>query len=86
MAPLSAVIIDPALPAWMPEVTIRNLAVGEQRVSIALHRDSNGETHHEIVEGGAGLRVCRPNSAAPGQDRFASASYVAIARDAEVPV
>jgi glycogen debranching enzyme len=86
LAPLSAVIIDPALPAWMPEVTIRNLAVGEQRVSIALHRDSNGETHHEIVEGGAGLRVCRPNSAAPGQDRFASASYVAIARDAEVPV
>ena len=68
LAPQNTVIVDPALPDWMPEVTVRNLCVGDKRVSIRLTRDSNGECHHEVLEGGHGLRIHRPDS--HGSDRF----------------
>ncbi len=78
LAPLGALIVDPALPDWMPEATIRNFGVGDKRVSIALRRDSNGETHCEIIEG-AGLRLVRLDQAPPGKDRFEAALRKAAA-------
>ena len=60
LAPQSTLVVDPALPDWLPEVTVRNLCVGDKRVSIRLTRDSNGECDHEVLEGGHGLRIHRP--------------------------
>lgn len=72
LAPLGAVIVDPALPDWMADLTIRNLAIGEQRLSIAFHRDGAGATDFEVIEGGEGLRIYRPDPTV-GKDRFAAA-------------
>ena len=69
LAPQSTLVVDPALPDWLPEVTVRNLCVGDKRVSIRLTRDSNGECDHEVLEGGHGLRIHRPPRAS-GQGRF----------------
>ena len=71
LAPLDALIVDPALPDWLRELTVRNLRVGHRRVSIAFHRDAAETNRHEILEGGEGLRV---HSVEPktmiGKDRF----------------
>ncbi|HEY3719348.1 MAG TPA: glycogen debranching N-terminal domain-containing protein [Roseiarcus sp.] len=74
LAPLDALIVDPALPDWLRELTVRNLRVGHRRVSIAFHRDAAGTTRHEILEGGEGLRVhsVGPN-ATVGKDRLSIA-------------
>ena len=47
IAPLRTLVIDPALPDWMPQATIRNLLVGEDSVSLVLRRNDAGETVYE---------------------------------------
>ena len=42
--------IDPALPDWMPDVTLSNLSVGEDRFSIRFWRDGDA-TRHEVLSG-----------------------------------
>ena len=39
-APLKMLIVDPHLPDWLPEITIRNLRVGRAKVSIRFHGTS----------------------------------------------
>ncbi len=73
LAPLRTLILDPALPEWLPEVAIRNLRIGDERVSIKLRREKNGETRHEVLEGGGGWRIVQPDLGGPGHDRFALA-------------
>ena len=70
LAPERALIVDPALPDWLPEVMLRNLCVGDKRVSLRLTRDSNGVCRHEVLDGGEGLRIHRPEPNTPGRDRF----------------
>ena len=79
MAPLKPIVVDPALPEWMPRVIVRNLRIGGDRGSIALHGDANGDADHEIVAGAEGRRILRPEPRAPGRDRFASALAEAVA-------
>ena len=73
LAPLKTLVVDPALPEWLPRVVLRNLRIGGERASIALHRDANGDTDHTIIEGAEGWRIVRPEPGAPGRDRFALA-------------
>jgi len=54
----------------MPEVMVRNLRVGDKWVSIRLTRDWSGGRHHEVIEGGDGLRIHRPEQQAGGRGRF----------------
>ena len=72
-AQLKTLVIDPALPEWLPRLVVRNLWIGEDRASIALHRSANGDTDYEILEGAEGWRIVRPDPGAPGRDRFALA-------------
>ena len=39
-APLQLLVIDPHLPEWLPELTLRDLRVGKAKVTIRFHRDS----------------------------------------------
>src|SRR5215467_1230006 len=41
-APLQALIVDPALPDWLPEVTLHGVQVGQARVSLRFYRDGSG--------------------------------------------
>ena len=73
LAPLKTLVIDPALPDWLPEVVLRNLWIGEDRASIILRRTANGDTDYEIAEGAEGWRIVRLEPGRPGRDRFALA-------------
>ena len=39
-APLHLLIVDPHLPDWLPEITIRDLRVGEAKITIRFHGES----------------------------------------------
>ena len=72
LAPLDSLIVDPALPDWLPDLVIRNFRVGERQLSIAFHRGDGGTTDFEVIDGGEGLRIlrCDPNIGI-GEDRIA---------------
>ena len=76
LAPLDAMILDPVLPEWLPTLTLRDLTLGQRRVTLRFERDSAGASHCEVLAGGDGLRVHRapPRTAgAPPSDRIAEA-------------
>ena len=68
-APLNLLaLVRPRLPAWLPTVTIRNLRVGDARVSLRFERDSDGTAHHDVIERTGRLLVFAappPNAAEP---------------------
>ena len=58
-APMQVIMIDPVLPAWLPDLTIEDLRVGEARVSLRFTRDARGATDYEILQRHGTLRVVR---------------------------
>ena len=78
LAPRGTLVVDPALPDWLPEITVRNIQVGKARVSLRLRRNSTGHTDVEVMDGG-GLYAVRPAAAMkPGVDRCAVALAAAL--------
>lgn len=51
--------VDPILPEWLPEVTLRNLQVGDAKVTIRFWRDASGRSHYHVVEKSGTLHVLR---------------------------
>ena len=49
-APRNRLIIRPHLPAWLPDVTLRDLRVGSAMLDIAFRRDGD-VTRHEVLRG-----------------------------------
>jgi glycogen debranching enzyme len=41
-APLRLLLLDPHLPAWLPELTLQGLSVGEAEVDLRFRRDATG--------------------------------------------
>ena len=60
-APRSRVLIDPALPAWLPALTLRDLRIGGQTFDIGFWRDGE-ETRHEVLKGDPAAVVRRRES------------------------
>ncbi len=58
-APLNAVLIDPDLPEWLPELKLAEIAIGNSRVSLHFWRDSSGETDYRILESRGNPHVLR---------------------------
>jgi len=56
-APLNILLVDPHLPAWLPEITLRNLHVGRAVVSIRFRRAEDGMTDFEILDKRGKLHV-----------------------------
>ena len=61
-APAETLFLDPALPAWLPELDLVNLHVGQAVVSLRFHRDAAGKTHYEVLEQHGKLRLIRQPS------------------------
>ena len=72
LAPRAMLIIDPDLPEWLPELSLRNIQVGNARIGLHFKRDRSGYTEHEITDQHGELRVYRSSTkASAGADRFA---------------
>jgi glycogen debranching enzyme len=50
VAVMQLLIVDPVLPAWLPEVTVRGLRVGEATATVRFVRDESGKSHAGIIE------------------------------------
>jgi hypothetical protein len=61
-APLHLLLLDPRLPAWLPEVSLRNLHVGAAVVDLRFYRTSAGDTDYEVLDKRGRLHIVRQPS------------------------
>ncbi len=64
-------LADPSLPAWLPELTVRNFRVGGARVALRARRNATGHTELDVLDGG-GVRIVTPGPLPAGRDRLAA--------------
>jgi glycogen debranching enzyme len=61
-APFNLLLVDPHLPGWLPEITVRGLRVGEASVDLRFFRDSEGRSRHEVLDRSGPLEVRQQSS------------------------
>jgi glycogen debranching enzyme len=61
-APLNLLLVDPLLPDWLPEITLKNLRVGEARIDLRFFRKDDGASDYEVLEKRGTLHVLRQPS------------------------
>jgi glycogen debranching enzyme len=59
LAPIETLIVDPALPTWMPDVVLRGLRVGQAVVSLRFYRDKDGRSRWELLHRRGTLHIVR---------------------------
>jgi glycogen debranching enzyme len=66
-APRGKLWLNPELPAWLPDVTLRDLRLGDEMYDIAFHR-LDGQTRYEVLRGDAAkVERVSPVRAVPAQ-------------------
>jgi glycogen debranching enzyme len=60
-APMHMLLLDPQLPDWLPEITLRDLHVGKARCSIRFYRKGK-TTHFDVLDKRGKLHVVRQPS------------------------
>jgi glycogen debranching enzyme len=59
-APEGVLYLDPRLPEWLPEITLRNLRIGDASLDLRFRRDpEGGATTHEVLDQRGELEVRR---------------------------
>ena len=53
-APHNTLYVDPSLPPWLPDLTVRDLRVGKHKLDLRFWREA-GETHFEVTKGDASV-------------------------------
>jgi glycogen debranching enzyme len=56
---LNLLALDPVLPPWLPEITVKHWRIGEATVSLRFWRDGDGTSQYEVVEQEGSLRIVR---------------------------
>src|SRR5687768_14857510 len=59
LAPAKTLFIDPALPTWIPELLLRDLRVGDAKVSLRFWRDEDGGSKWDVLHKQGTLHVLR---------------------------
>ena len=76
VAPLQLLVVDPALPQWLPEIVLKNLKLGDARATLRFWRDPDGACHAEVLEKTGTFRMVKqppPESLSVGiADRFSA--------------
>jgi glycogen debranching enzyme len=83
LAPFETLVIDPALPSWLPEVVVHDLRVGEARATLRFWREANGASKFDVLHKHGTLRVVRqppPESIEAGLVSRAKAAVETVAR------
>ena len=60
-APLNMLLVDPQLPVWLPEITVRNLRVGRATTAIRFYREGK-RTHFNVLNQRGKLHILRQPS------------------------
>jgi glycogen debranching enzyme len=66
-------IVDPILPAWLPDLVVHDLRVGEGRVTLRCTRRTDGTSDFDVVRSDGGIHVVRqppPEAAVGAADRI----------------
>ncbi len=58
-APRHALLLDPRLPGWLPEVTLQKLRVGDAHVSLRFYRKEDGMTDYDVLDKRGPLNIVR---------------------------
>ena len=61
-APLKLLLLDPHLPPWLPEITLRDLRIGQAVAMIRFYRKANGASDYEVLDKTGSLHVLRQPS------------------------
>jgi hypothetical protein len=61
-APLNALLLDPHLPEWLPQITLENLRVGKASATIRFYREKDGTSDYEVLDKRGPLHVLRQPS------------------------
>ena len=59
IASLNTLVLDPALPPWAPELIVRDLRVGDARVTLRFWRDGGGASTWEVLHQEGTLHIIR---------------------------
>jgi glycogen debranching enzyme len=59
LAPFNTLVVDPALPEWLPEVVVHDLRVGDARVTLRCWRTGGGKSRFEVLNKAGTLHVVR---------------------------
>jgi glycogen debranching enzyme len=74
VAPLDLLVIDPALPSWLPEVTVHHLKLAGATATLRFWRSDNGACHGEVLHKRGTFHLVKqppPESLSAGvKDRF----------------
>lgn len=77
IAAVNTLVLDPALPDWIPELVVRDLRVGDAKVTLRFWRDKDGDSKWDVVRKEGTLHVVRqppPESLSAGwKDRAGAA-------------
>ena len=80
-APRNKLYVDPALPLWLPDLTVRDLRIGKHKLDMRFWREG-GETHFEVTKGDPSLvKRCDISTELarfrPDKERWPAASLLA---------
>jgi hypothetical protein len=70
-APRHKLYVDPSLPAWLPDLTVRDLRIGKHKLDIRFWREGE-QTAFEVIKGDSKLVERCDISSKAGQLRTAS--------------
>jgi glycogen debranching enzyme len=59
VASLELLAVDPILPSWIPDLTLRNLRIGDASVTLRFFRNEAGDSDFEVLERQGRLRVVK---------------------------
>jgi glycogen debranching enzyme len=59
LAPLNTLVVDPSLPEWLPEVVVRDMRVGNARVTLRCWRTESGASRFQVLNKSGTLHVVR---------------------------
>ena len=67
VAPLGLLVVDPHLPAWLPDLRLEGLTIGQARLDVEFRRTSSGRTKWRVLDRDGWVRVIRQSPPqAPG--------------------
>jgi glycogen debranching enzyme len=59
VAPLELLVVDPALPSWLPEIVIENMRIAGATLDLRFWRDKHGASHVQVLRKRGTVRLVR---------------------------